>query len=468
MLEKLNPKKVFKYFEDICAIPHGSGNTKKISDYCVSFARDHGLVCIQDELNNVIIKKPASKGYEGRPAVILQGHIDMVCEKAPDRVIDFEKDGLTLGIDGDWIYAEGTTLGADNGIAVAMALAVLDDDTLAHPALEVLFTVDEETGMYGAEGIDCSSLSGKRFINMDTGEEGSLTAGCAGGARAQFSLPLEFSDCDLDAVTVTVDGLKGGHSGNEINAGRLNSNRVLADFLCTLQSLRIADIKGGLKDNVIPSFSECVISADGDISALASSFVQRVKVDTDPELCITVKPAGKISRAATEKDTRKAVEFLTTVPNGVQAMSADMEGLVETSLNLGILKLENEKLEISFAVRSCKDAEKENLLSKLSVFAKQYNADFSTKGHYPAWEYRKASPLREVMNSTFKTMYGKELNVYAVHAGLECGLFCGKIAGLDAVSMGPNMKDIHTCRERLSISSTARVYEYLCEVLKQL
>ncbi len=468
MLENLKPQKVFKFFEDICAIPHGSGNTKKISDYCVAFAKERGLEYIQDELNNVIIKKPASKGCEDREAVILQGHIDMVCEKAPDRVIDFEKEGLTLGIDGDWIYAEGTTLGADNGIAVAMALCVLDDDTLVHPPLEVVFTVDEETGMYGAEGLDCSVLSGKRFINMDTGEEGSLTAGCAGGARAGLSLPLSFADCALEGVTVTVDGLKGGHSGGEINAGRLNSNRVLAEFLSTLGALRIADIKGGLKDNVIPSFSECVISANGDIEALANSFAEKAKVDTDPGLIITVKPAGKICRAVTEEDSRKAVEFLTTVPNGIQAMSEDMEGLVETSLNLGILSIENDKLEISFAVRSSKDAEKEKLLSRLSDFAEKYGADFSSKGHYPAWEYRKSSSLRDVMNSTFKKMYGKELNVYAVHAGLECGLFCGKIAGLDAVSMGPNMQDIHTCRERLSISSTERVYQYLCEVLKQL
>ncbi len=467
MLENLNPKKVFAFFEDICAIPHGSGNTKMLSDYCVSFAEKRGLEHIQDGLGNVIIKKPASAGYEQRPAVILQGHIDMVCEKAPWREIDFNTEGLKLGIDGDWIFAEGTTLGADNGIAVAMALCILDDDSLPHPPLEVVLTVDEETGMYGAEGLDCSALSGRLLINIDSEEEGVITAGCAGGARAEIRLPVEYEPCGGDAYKITVSGLIGGHSGVEIDKGRQNSSIMMGRFLKRLPECRVVTIAGGLKDNAIPVLTQCVVVADNDPQTQVENFLKENRVKTDSGLSVSVEKT-RADRCMTADSSRRVIEFLNTTPNGIVKMSEDVKGLPETSLNLGILYCEEGAVCASFAVRSAVSAEKQRLLERLERLAKDLGGEYSSHGHYPAWEFKKASRLRDTMCRVWQEKTGNGPQVVIIHAGLECGLFCGKMPGLDAVSLGPDMKEIHTCRERLSISSTARVYEYICEVLKQL
>lgn len=465
VLEKLEPIKVFSFFEDICSIPHGSGDTKRISDYCVDFAKERGLEYYQDELNNVIIKKGATKGYENHPAVILQGHLDMVCEKTPDCDIDFTKDPLRLKTDGEYIFAEGTTLGGDDGIAVAMALSVLDSD-LPHPPIEAVFTTDEETGMYGAEGLDTSLLNSRLLINIDSEDEGVLTVGCAGGARAEIELPFKRETAEGDFYKITVSGLLGGHSGVEINKGRLNSNKVLSEFLHYVNDFRLCDIGGGLKDNAIPVLSVCTISADCDLDALAKEFLKTLERKND-NVNITVERVGALP-AATREFSKKAIDLLCELPNGVQAMSEDIEYLVETSLNLGILRVENGKMLASFSVRSSKNGEKNALLERLESIAAKYGAEYSSHGHYPAWEYRKNSPLRDKMCEVFDRLYGKKPEVVVIHAGLECGLFSDKMEGLDAVSFGPDMQDIHTPRERLSIASTARTYEYLCEILKNL
>ena len=460
-LSHLHPQRVFHYFEQICGIPHGSGDTARISDYCVAFAKAHGLWYHQDTLGNVIIKKAATVGYEDHPAVILQGHIDMVCEKAPDCTIDFATDGLSVDTDGDLVFAHGTTLGGDNGIAVAMAFAILESTDIPHPPLEVLLTVDEETGMYGAEGFDPALLQGKLLINIDSEEEGVLTVSCAGGARAELTLPLTYEPAFGTAYCVTVGGLQGGHSGIEIDKGRLNANIVLAQFLQTLDC-RIATINGGLKDNAIPVAATAIIACHTDPADAAAAFAAAHRVAGDPNLTLTVTAAT----AATAMDaatTAAVLTLLTTVPNGIQSMSTDIEGLVQTSLNLGILATEGDTLRVSFAVRSSVGAEKAALLEKLAIFA-----PCTTYGHYPAWEYRKKSRLRDVMCAVWEKKYGAKPTVAAIHAGLECGLFCEKIDGLDAVSIGPNMWDVHTCRERLSVASTAKVYAYLCDVLKEL
>ncbi len=467
-LQKLEPQKVFAFFEDLCAIPHGSGNTKEISDYCKNYAKKRGLFCIQDEHNNIIIKKDATEGYEDRPAVILQGHLDMVCEKDADCEINFETDGLDIYVDGDYIKARGTTLGGDDGIAVAMALAILDSDTLSHPALEVLFTTDEETGMYGAEGLDASLLSAKRLINIDTESEGIFTVGCAGGARAELSLSLPLLPLDKDCVTVTVKGLLGGHSGTEIDKGRQNANIILAKFLGTISSFRLVSINGGLKDNAITARSECVLYCENLTQEFADEFANSIRVDTDSGLEIIISNAGKCSFAADEATSKKAVEFLLALPNGVQNMSHDIEGLVETSLNLGILKTEDSKICASFAVRSSVGTEKTALLSKLEKTAKEFGAEYSSHGHYPAWEYKKDSPLRDCMLKTYKEFYGGEPVVEIIHAGLECGLFSEKIEDLDTVSIGCNVDYIHTPREQLSISSAERTFRFLCKTLENL
>ena len=465
-LTQLNPRRVFRYFEDICGIPHGSGDTRRISDYCVAFAESHGLWYRQDALNNVIIKKPATPGYEDHPAVILQGHLDMVCEKASDCPIDFTADGLDVDTDGEWVFAHGTTLGGDDGIAVAMALAVLESEDLPHPPLEVLFTVDEETGMYGAAGVDLSDLEGKMLLNIDSEEEGVLTVSCAGGARAELTLPIVYEPSSAPAWRVTVAGLQGGHSGVEIDKGRLNANVVMGEFLKTLDC-RIISVDGGLKDNAIPVYCAAHITTEEDVAAAAASFVSAHRVAGDPNLTITVEPV--LADAEMDADsTRRVMDFLTTVPNGIQAMSGDIDGLVQTSLNLGILATEGDTLRASFAVRSSVNEEKTALLTRLNEVAASYGGNCTTHGHYPAWEYRKDSRLRDTMCAVWQAQTGSAPTVLAIHAGLECGLLCEKIAGLDAVSIGPDMQDIHTCRERLSVASVARVFDYVCAVLREL
>lgn len=465
-LSHLHPLRVFHYFEEICGIPHGSGDTGRISDYCVAFAEAHGLWYRQDALGNVLIKKPATPGYEDHPAVVLQGHLDMVCEKDPDCTIDFAADGLDVATDGEWVFAHGTTLGGDDGIAVAMALAVLESDALCHPPLEVLFTIDEETGMDGAVGLDGSDIEGRLLINVDSEEEGVLTVSCAGGARAEIAIPLTYTRADAPAYTVTVSGLQGGHSGVEIDKGRLNANVVMGQFLKALDC-RIASIEGGLKDNAIPVLCRAIVTSNEDVVAAAKAFADAHKVPGDPDLTISVEMA-LADETLDESSTQKVVDFLTTVPNGIRSMSADIDGLVQTSLNLGILTSEEDTLCASFAVRSSKNEEKTALLQQLEQVAASFGGTYASHGHYPAWEYRPQSRLRDVMCAVWQKRTGAEPTVLAIHAGLECGLLCEKLPGLDAVSIGPDMRDIHTSRERLSVASTARTYAYLCDVLKEL
>lgn len=469
VLDNLQPARVMYYFEEISAVPRGSGDTKRISDRCVELARALGLECRQDEYNNVIIRKPASAGYEDHPAVILQGHLDMVCEKEPDSDHDFSRDGIRLMVDGDWITADGTTLGGDNGIAVAMTYALLEDDTAAHPPLVAIFTTDEETGMNGAIGLDASDIDARLLINIDSEDEGVLTVGCAGGARAVMRLPLTRAAAEMPCYTVTVDGLIGGHSGVEINAGRLNANRLLAEFLQTLPAgWRLADIGGGLKENAIPRRAQCVICAPCDYSAAAAAFADARRVDTDPDLTITVTPTAAVDTALTAAESQRVANFLAALPNGVQAMSAAIDGLVETSLNLGIMHMEADTLVAICSVRSSVTADKTALLAQLREIAEQYGGSFEELAHYPAWEYRAESRLRDTMVAVYERLYGVAPQVAAIHAGLECGLFCEKMAGLDAVSFGPDMRDIHTTQERLSIPSVARTYDYLRGILAAL
>lgn len=469
MLENTEPKRVFHYFEAISAIPRGSGNTRAVSDYCVHFAKEHGLEVVQDKLGNVIIKKDASKGFENHPAVILQGHLDMVCEKEPGLDFDFLKDGLRLRIDGDLLSAEGTTLGADDGIAVAMILAALEDETLSHPPIEAVFTIDEETGMDGAEALDVALLNGSTLINLDSGEEGVLTVGCAGGAKVDMFLPLDKEKNSAKCKKITVSGLLGGHSGIDINKGRLNADKLMTSFLLSLPfEFSLVSICGGFKDNVIPNACECIIATEDDVEKAAAAFVKENTVPTDSGLEIKTEEAKTAEVCFSFDSTKKLLDFLNALPCGVASMSADMVGLVQSSSNIGILNTEENGVVCVMSVRSSVAAEKQQLLDRIKAEAQRSGARINTHGHYPAWEYRKESRLRETMVSVFKEMYGKEPQVETVHAGLECGLFSQKFKNFDAVSMGPDMWDIHTVNERLSISSTERTYNYLCKCLKEL
>ena len=475
-LAGLEPASVFGYFEKLCSVPHGSGNTKQISDLLVDFAKENGIRYIQDELNNVIFFQEGTCGYEDHAPVILQGHMDMVCDKDPDCPIDMETEGLDVTHDGSCVFAKGTTLGGDNCIAVAMAMALLADKTIPHPPLEVIVTVDEETGMFGAAGVDLSELRGRTMVNLDSEDEGVFTVSCAGGARGTISLPLERRPVYGPCIRLTVDGLKGGHSGVEIHKPLANANKVMGEFLSRIQKLMpicITGLKGGAKDNAIPRSCSCTLVALGmypeKINEVAAQLQQEIRQQYDePDAVVygdDVEALG--GNALTQEATSKVIGLLCAAPNGVQAWSQDIEGLVQTSLNLGVVRME-ETLKMTFAVRSSVNQEKRDLLGRLAELAAFYGADYSEVGDYPAWEYKKDSILRDTMVKTYREMFGKEPQVVAIHAGLECGLLSEKLPGLDCVSIGPGMHDIHTSREKLEIASTARTWEFLLAILKAL
>lgn len=502
ILAELEPKEVFHYFEEITKIPHGSGNIDRISDYLVEFARERGLFYIQDQWKNVIIVKEASEGYEKEPALILQGHMDMVAVKKPDCPLDLKKDGLRAKVRGDEIYAEGTSLGGDDGIAVAYALALLDSDSIRHPRLEVVITVDEEVGMDGAREIDLSMLKGHRMLNLDSEDEGIFLTSCAGGARVDCSLPVQYETTEGILYQVTVDGLRGGHSGGEIHKERGNSNCIMGRLLWNLTEkmpLWIKELEGGLADNAIPRQTKALLVVRPQDSACFAEIVDATAARVSGELFVK-DPELRIGAAETEKgsflcvssrDTRRAAAFLNSLPNGVQAMSADLPGLVETSLNLGILKLEAkeisgestkeasenscEKLSGEFSaefsaeisVRSSIESAKYALIEKLAAVTALAGGSCRVTGDYPGWKYRQDSPLREKMVSLYERMYGEKPRIEAIHAGLECGLLGSKIQDLDCVSFGPQMNNIHTTEETLSISSTRRVWEYLVRLLEE-
>ena len=475
-LASLKPESVFAYFEKICSIPHGSGNTKQISDYLVSFAKEQGLKFIQDADNNVIIFKNGTTGYEAHPPVILQGHMDMVCEKDADCPLNMETDGLDITHDGAYVYANGTTLGGDDGIAVAMAMALLASKDIPHPPLEVLITVDEEIGLLGAASVDLSALKGKILINLDSEEEGIFTVACAGGATATISLPAPKHPVYGPCIQLVVEGLQGGHSGAEIHKNRANANKVMGELLSRIQKvmpLSITSLSGGAKDNAIPracQVTAVMLGMHADpINEIIDTLQQEIRAQYDePEAVIRGENVDALGGNALSAElSAKVISLLCAVPNGIQAMSEEIPGLVQTSLNLGIAKLDGE-LSLSFSVRSSVNDEKEALLEKLRQVAAFHDAAYSQMGEYPAWEYKKDSHLRDIMVRVYRDMYAKEPAIEAIHAGLECGLLSEKIPGLDCISLGPEMHDIHTSREKLGIASTERIWQFLLEVLKEL
>ena len=475
-LAGLEPASVFGFFEEICSIPHGSRNEKAISDYLVEFAKARNLRYIQDEVNNVIIFQEGTCGYEDHPPVIIQGHMDMVCEKDPSCPLDMAVDGLDVTHDGRCVFAKGTTLGGDDGIAVAYALALLDDTSIPHPPLEVVITTDEEVGMLGASAIDLSGLKGRTLINIDSEDEGIFTVSCAGGAKATINLPEERRSVYGPCIRLSVDGLKGGHSGVEINQNRANANKVMGEFMSRIQALMplcLTSFSGGAKDNAIPRSCQATLVAMGigldRINGIADALQAEVREQYDePDATVQAFDVDALGgNALTTECTAKVIALLNACPNGVQKMSSDIEGLVQTSLNLGVAKLGN-GMSLTFAVRSSVNAEKQELLQKLRDLASFNGASYSQMGEYPAWEYKADSKLRDVMVKTYTDMFGKEPKVVAIHAGLECGLLSEKLPGLDCVSIGPQMHDIHTSREKLEILSTERTWKYLLEVLKAL
>lgn len=501
VLSNLEPAGVFRFFEEICGIPHGSSDTKSISDYLVRFAEDRGLRYIQDECNNVVIFKDGTDGYEDSKPVMLQGHMDMVCEKDADCDIDFEKDGLKLRLEDGIISADGTTLGGDDGIAVAFALAILDSDDIPHPPLECVFTVDEEIGMLGAAAIDCSPFKSRTMLNLDSEDEGYLLVSCAGGACVTCHIPVEYENADKESVIlkVTMNGLAGGHSGVEIIKQRANADKQIARLLYNIGrdiSYRLITIQGGLKDNAIPNKAEAYVGIDSDdVDNFVKCAEKYEKVlrhefgSTDPGLAVRVETdlsddldsdnnAGDvqndktgrtvINRVMTEKSSDTVIRSLMMMPNGIQKMSNDIEGLVQTSLNLGILKTSEDEVTASFSVRSSVQSEKENLIDQLRCVSASAGGSLDVQGDYPAWEYRHDSPLRDIMVDVFEEQYGRKPVIQALHAGVECGLFAGKMPGLDCVSFGPDMKNIHTSRESMDVASVQRTWRYTLGILERL
>ena len=456
-------EKVFEFFKEFSKIPHGSGNTKQISDYLVNFAKERNLEHYQDEVNNVIIIKEEGLGFENTPAVIIQGHMDMVCAKEPDCTKDMEKEGIDIITDSEYMYAKGTTLGGDDGIAVAYALALLDSDE-AYPRLEVVITVDEEIGLIGASAIDLSMLKGNTMINIDSEAEGIFTAGCAGGLRTdcEFNIAREISE--KDTFKITLSGLQGGHSGIDINKGRLNANKIMGEILSYLNDIRIVSVNGGNADNVITSSCVAIVKADAvDVSKIEEKYK-----DIEPNIKIAVEKTICDCKAMDKVSTEKFIKLINEYPNGVQAMHTDIEGLVKTSLNMGIVKTEDNSFNIAFSVRSSADADKYALTDKLKEITVNFGGSATVRGDYCGWDYKKDSKLRELMCDIYRRQYKKEPVIDIIHAGLECGIISSKIKNLDCISIGPDLFDIHTPKERLNLKSAERVWNFVKAVLKEI
>lgn len=479
ILENLEPQDVFYYFEEICKIPHGSGNTGQISDYLKAFADEHGLYCRQDELNNIVMIKEASKGYEDHEPVLLQGHMDMVAVKDADCTIDMTKDGLQLEILGDRLTAKGTSLGGDDGIAVAFALALLAGEEYRHPRIELILTVDEEVGMEGATGLTVDDLTAKRMINLDQEEEKIFITGCAGGARIDIRKKTETEQVKGMLCKLKISGLQGGHSGQEINKERGNAICLMGRLLAALQEktpIYLKEVNGGTADNAIPNevCAEIVVTEwTEDIAAFMEEKFCGLKAEfagkEDGLKCeLQVGAEDALIEVCNRKDSEQWIHLLNVIPHGVIANSVKMKGLVETSLNPGILNVSAVEGMVSTSVRSSNAAAKEALINQLKSLAALCDATVGIRGDYPGWDYDPDSPLREKMVTIYEEMYGVKPQIEAIHAGLECGIFQSKIPGLDCVSIGPDMQDIHTTRETLSIPSVQRVWKFLLKVLESL
>lgn len=464
--------KVIDYFLELTEIPHCSGDEKQISDYLVQFARDRNLRVVQDEALNVVIYKPASPGKADLAPVILQGHMDMVCVKLDELEFDFATQALPVVIEGDTIRTEGTTLGADNGVAVAMIMAILDDADLEHPPIEALITTGEEVGLIGAAAIDGSLFQGSRLINLDSEEEGVYLTGCAGGVRNVIELPVEYvSPRFSKAYEVRLHGLAGGHSGIEIDKNRANANKLMGRLLAGLGDIEIAFLAGGEKMNAIAKQATLTLVANDDISRRADELAGEFQAEysvSDPDLTITVCPAELPDRVLSAASAAKVVDLLQLIPQGVQAMSQHVAGLVETSSNLGVVTQEGDRILFESAHRSSLESKKAVLTDLFDRLARLFGGETIRQGDYPGWAYQPQSPLRDLFVETYQTITSQPASTTAIHAGVECGILQESIGQLDMISLGPKMADVHTPFECLSIASTHRTYELLTTVLAKL
>lgn len=479
VLEGKKPEKVFEFFEDIAGIPHGSGNVEQISNYLVDFAKKRELKYRQDDSLNVIIWKDGTKGYEDSDTVIIQGHMDMVAVKTADSNKDMEKEGLDLEVNGDYLSAKNTSLGGDDGIAVAYALAVLDSDDVAHPPIEAIFTVDEEIGLLGAVALDTSDIKGKLMLNLDSEDEGIFTVSCAGGGTATCNLPLHKEPINAQIIELRLYDFAGGHSGMEIIKGGANANCIMGRILLNVfqnVGMRLVSINGGEKDNVIAKVSEAAIAVNKEAVEKAKEIIENTFNEVKDEYK-TTDPDAKLQTNVIEEQfmdvmsgatTLATIISLVNMPNGIQRMNNEIEGMVQTSLNLGILRTTETNVALSYSVRSSVESEKQFLIEKLRSLTEIFGGTLEMSGEYPGWEYKDDSKIREVSVKAYEELYKEEPVVEAIHAGLECGLFADKIEGLDAISFGPTMKNVHTTDEMLSISSTERTWNLITKILEML
>ena len=490
ILNNLEPKEVYKYFEDICGIPHGSRNTKQISDYVENFAKEHEFKYHRDDMGNLIIYKDANPNTpDNNNTVILQGHMDMVCEKEDGYDFDFENEGLNLKIEDGYVTAEHTTLGADDGIGVAYMMAILADDSLVHPPLECVFTVDEEIGMFGAEALDKSRLSGKILLNIDSEVEGELLVSCAGGATPKVTFPITRRGAQGERCVITLSGFKGGHSGVDIMKGRASSNAVMAALLKELfyidDSMRVVSVDGGFKDNAYSMKTTAVVItkrtdelSDG-IKDVFDGLISEYK-ETDPNIrydFVKAQPDSDIYNSLTDiqkgypLDEMVNLSFImafSSLPSGIQTMSKDIENMAQTSLNPGILVTTEDEISVSYCARSSSDEEKMELMEELRLIASSAGGSLEVTGVYPGWKYDPDAKLKDLMNDTYKEMFGEDMMIHAIHAGVECGFFVEGIPGLEAVSFGPELLDIHTFNERMNIESAEKIWKYILRVLEKL
>lgn len=481
LLNNTEPVKVFEYFEKICSVPHGSHNTKQVSDLIVGFAKELGLRYIQDEFNNVIIFKGGSKGRENDEPVIIQGHMDMVCTKEPWCEKDMTAEGIDLVLEGDWLSAKGTSMGGDDGIAVSIALAILADNELSCPPVEAVFTVDEEVGMDGAFAIDLSEVKGRRLINIDSDCEGVFTTGCAGGVRVDCTVPGCFDSLNGEKlIEVRINGLLGGHSGGEIDKGRGNANKLMARLLydaCRkFEGLRLAAFKGGKFDNVICSEASAVVAVPAKDACHFAKFVNDYNemykfeyASADPDVCVTYSKyeSEDITGAYDAASACNILRTLFTLPQGVQEMSMDIKGLPQTSLNLGVVSCDKDGCRFSYSIRSSITSQKMMVFDILKAIVENAGGTVASRGMYPGWAFRKDSAMRTLLAEIFTEQYGHEPVISATHGGLECGLFIEKLPGLDCVSIGADLRDIHSCAERVSVSSVERLYRLVTEFMRR-
>ncbi len=478
-IAEFEPKKVFIFFEEISKIPRGSGNTSKIAAYCLDFAKSHGFKAVKDNAGNVVIYADATKGYENSETVILQGHLDMVCEKTADCNIDMENEPIRLCTDGAYIWADGTSLGADDGIAIAYMLALLDSPEIPRPPIEVLLTNDEEVGLVGASAFDASLLKGKRLINIDSEKEGVITVSCAGGVRAFCEFPLNFvkTKSDKKAYELEIKGLLGGHSGIDINKHRVNANILLARLLNHISKkadIFVCELEGGKKTNVIAKYARCVICTDNANGELVEKAVEEFNQIifneisyTEPDVSLKISPCDALKYHTDIESTRRLIFTIMQIPDGIQGMNPDIPEMVQTSLNLGELSISENALKMGFLVRSNDEAGKQRVSEKLVSFVEYLGGSVDLKHDYPAWEYRPESPLRDIMVSAYEEVYSNKPQISALHAGIECGVIGAKLEDIDMASIGPDLLDVHTVSERMSIGSAERCWKYLLKILEK-